>query len=46
MNRKYGNRLETIEHIMDTLDAVQVHMADKGYELEIFENFYLRFLFW
>lgn len=46
MNRKYGNRPETIERIMDTLGGVQVHMADKGYELEIFENLYLRFLFW
>ena len=46
LNRKYGNRLETMERIMDTLGAAQVHMADKGYELEIFENFYLRFLFW
>ena len=44
--RKYGNRLETIEHIMNTLGAAQVHMADKGYELEIFENLYLKFLFW
>ena len=46
MNRKYGNRLEIMERIMDTLGAAQVHMADKGYELEIFENLYLRFLFW
>lgn len=46
LNRKYGNRLETIEHIMDSLGAAQVHMADKGYELEIFENLYLKFLFW
>lgn len=35
-----------MERIMDTLGAAQVHMADKGYELEIFENLYLRFLFW
>ena len=33
LNRKYGNRLETMERIMDTLGAAQVHMADKGYEL-------------
>lgn len=46
LNRKYGNRLETMERIMDTLGAVQVHMADNGYELGIFENLYLRFLFW
>ena len=31
---------------MDTFGAAQVHMADKEYELEIFENLYLKFLFW
>lgn len=46
LNREYGNRLETIKHIMDSLDATSINMADKGYELEIFENLYLRFLFW
>lgn len=45
LNRKYGNRLEIVEGIMGSLGAVSVHMADKGYELEIFENLYLRFLF-
>ena len=46
LNREYGNRLETIEQIMDELDAIPVNMADMGYELEIFEDLYLRFLFW
>ena len=34
-----------MERIMNSLGAIRVPMADKGYELEIFENLYLKFLF-
>lgn len=46
LNRKYGNRLEIMEKIMRHLDAVSVKSSDRGYELEVFENLYIRFLFW
>lgn len=44
--RKYGNRLDIMGKIMDSLGATQIHQGDVGYELEIFEELYVRFLFW
>ncbi len=46
LNRKYGNRLELFEKIMERLGAVSVKLGDVGYELELFEELYIRFVFW
>lgn len=46
LNHKYGNRLGKFGEIMDCLGATLVHLGDIGYELELFEELYLRFLFW
>ncbi len=44
--RKYGNRLEALEQIMNCLGASSVKLGDMGYELEIFEELYVRFILW
>lgn len=46
LNRKYGDRLGKFKEIMDFMGAEPVHLGDVGYELELFEELYLRFLFW
>lgn len=46
LNRQYGNRLGKFKEIMDCLGTSPVHLGDVGYELELFEELYLRFLFW
>ncbi len=46
MNHKFGSRLEKFKEIMECIGAVPVHPGDIGYELELFEELYLRFIFW
>ena len=46
MNRKFGSRLKKFKEIMECTGAVPVHLGDIGYELELFEELYLRFIFW
>lgn len=46
LNRKFGNRLDRFKEIMEYLGAARIHLGDIGYELELFEELYLRFLFW
>lgn len=46
LNRKYGSRLETFEKVMNALGAAYVHAGDMAYEVELFENLYIRFILW
>ena len=46
MNHKFGSRLEKFKEIMECIGAVSVRLGDIGYELELFEELYLRFIFW
>lgn len=46
LNRKYGNRLEMLKKVMDHLGAAPVKLGDMGYDLEIFEELYVRFILW
>lgn len=46
LNHKYGDRLDKFKEIMDYIGATPIYFGDVGYELELFEELYLRFLFW
>lgn len=45
-SRAYGNRPEALARAMARMGALPVALGDWGYELEIFENMYMRFALW
>lgn len=46
MNRKYGSRTEVFARLMEKLGAVKASQGDISYDLEIFPEFWVRFIIW
>ena len=46
LSRKYGNKIDIFEKIMENLGAKKVQYGDIAYELKFMDDLYVRFIIW
>ena len=46
LSRKYGNKIDEFEKVMDKLGSKRVEYGDIAYELEFMKDLYIRFIIW
>ncbi len=42
----YGSRPEAFRSVMESLEASRIRTGDVGYELEVYDSLYIRFILW
>lgn len=46
LSRKYGNKIDLFENVMEKLEAKKVEYGDIAYDLEFMKDLYIRFIIW
>lgn len=46
LSRKYGNKINIFEKVMQSLGATKVEYGDIAYDLEFMKDLYIRFILW